>query len=88
MFVAASSRSFSNLPFEDVCNLVADLEFDKIEIWLNESGDGLRPSVVAADPEKQKENAYRVSKCLDPGILPKMPDPGIRHFLGNTMPNA
>lgn len=68
MFVAASSRSFSNLPFEDVCNLVADLEFDKIELWLNESGDGLRPSVIAADPDKQFAS-YREITRLTPVAL-------------------
>ena len=81
MFVAASSRSFSNLPFEDVCNLITDLEFDKIEIWLNESGDGLRPSVVAADPDKQFAS-YREITRLTPVALYLEHDIAPETFMG------
>ena len=51
MFVAASTSCFSDVSFTEACHLITDLEYDKIEIWLNESGDHLKPSVVAANPE-------------------------------------
>lgn len=47
MFIAASTRCFADLRFEDACRQLADLEFDKIDIWLNENSKHLKPSEVA-----------------------------------------
>lgn len=52
MFVAASTRSFADKTLAEACNLVADLEFDKIELWLDESSPGLKPSQIAEDPDR------------------------------------
>lgn len=52
MFVGASTRCFADKSFQQACDLISDLEFDKIEIWLSEDSDHLKPSVVAADPER------------------------------------
>ena len=52
MFVAASTSCFSDKKFEEACQLLTDLEYDKVEIWLSEKSDHLKPSVVAADPER------------------------------------
>lgn len=52
MFVAASTRCFSDLPFAEAVHQLADLEYDKIEIWMDERGDHLKPSVVSGDPDK------------------------------------
>ncbi len=51
MFIAASSRCFSDLKFEEACQNIVDLEYDRIDIWLDESSNHLKPSEVAGDPE-------------------------------------
>ncbi len=51
MFVAASTRCFSDLSFEDACEQISELQYDKVEIWLDETQDHLKPSKVIADPE-------------------------------------
>jgi sugar phosphate isomerase/epimerase len=51
VFVAVSTRSFPEVPFADACAQIADLEFDKLELWLDRSGEHLRPGDVSADPE-------------------------------------
>ena len=52
MFVAASTRCFSDKSFQEACDLINDLEYDKIEIWLDEKSDHLKPSTIEADPER------------------------------------
>ena len=49
MFIAASTRSFSDKPFVEACGLIGHLEFDKVEIWLNEEGVSLKPSEIVND---------------------------------------
>ena len=51
MYIAASSRSLLTEPFDAACAQLAELEYDKIEIWLDESSNHLKPSEVAGDPE-------------------------------------
>ncbi len=51
MYVAASTRCFSDLPFEEACEQLSDLQYDKVEIWFDETQDHLKPSQVIADPE-------------------------------------
>lgn len=52
MFVAISSQCFSETDFAGACQQAADLGYDKIELWLNESTDHLKPSQVAVNPTK------------------------------------
>lgn len=52
MFVAASTRCFADQSFEDACHQIADLEYDKVELWLSTRGDHLKPESVVADPER------------------------------------
>jgi len=52
VFVAASTRCYSDKPFNEACQLITDLEYDKIEIWFDEAGEHLKPSEVAKDPER------------------------------------
>lgn len=49
MFVSASTRCFSALDFWQALTLITDLEFDKVEIYLDEQGN-LKPSDVTAAP--------------------------------------
>lgn len=51
MFVAASTRCFADHGFTAACHHLADLEYEKIEIWFDENSEHLKPSEVAADPE-------------------------------------
>ena len=52
MFVAASTRCFSNLPLDAALQRLVDLEYTAVEIVLDESGNHLKPSEVAREPEK------------------------------------
>lgn len=52
MFVAASTRCFSNLPLEAAVQRLVDLEFTAVEIVLDEEGSQLKPSDVAKDIEQ------------------------------------
>ncbi|MCH8827953.1 MAG: sugar phosphate isomerase/epimerase [Planctomycetes bacterium] len=65
MYIAASTRCFSSQSFEDACQTIGDLEYDKVEIWMCEAGDHLKPSAVAADPERFAAQ-YRETTRLKP----------------------
>jgi sugar phosphate isomerase/epimerase len=49
--IAASTRSLWDLAFPAACLQIQELGFDKVEIWLNEEYDQLKPSQVAGDPD-------------------------------------
>jgi sugar phosphate isomerase/epimerase len=51
MFVAASTRCFSDKGFAEACHLITDLEFDKIEIWFDDQSGQVRPSDVVKNIE-------------------------------------
>lgn len=51
MFVAASTRCFAELDFWQALDQIRNLEFDRVEIWLDENG-GLKPSTLHADPDE------------------------------------
>ena len=64
MHIAASTRSLWDLAFPAACLQIQDLGFDRVEIWLSESYDQLKPSTVAQNPEAcvaQLREASRVS---------------------------
>ncbi len=65
VFVAASSRCFAEKPFFEACQLVTDLEYDKIEIWMSSEGAHLHPGETAAAPDKFI-GQYRESTRLTP----------------------
>lgn len=52
MFVCASSECFSDRPFADACHQLVELEFDRIEIWMDEASSHLRPSDVGGQPDR------------------------------------
>ncbi|MCA9090430.1 MAG: sugar phosphate isomerase/epimerase [Planctomycetaceae bacterium] len=52
MFVAASTRCFAEEDLWTALRRLADMEFDKVDIWLDESGPHLKPSEVVAAPEQ------------------------------------
>ena len=49
MFVAATTRCFSELPLEQVLDRLVHLEFTAIELMIHEQGGYLKPSDVLAD---------------------------------------
>ena len=74
MFVAASTHCFAEKPFAEACDQIVDLEFDKIELWMSEAGDHLRPSEVAAEPERHV-GRYREATRLTPIAICLAEDP-------------
>ena len=65
VFVAASTRCFMDKTFDEACGLLTDLEYDKVEIWMNEKSDHLKPSEVAEDPDRFFAH-YRETTRLTP----------------------
>jgi sugar phosphate isomerase/epimerase len=65
VFVSGSTCCFAEQSFEDACQQFVELEFDKLELWLDESSNHLRPSEIAADPD-QFYSRYRESTRLTP----------------------
>jgi len=76
VFVAASSRCFSDESFEVSCERLTDLEFDKIEIWMDEESDHLKPSEVARSPEefysrfRESTRLTPIAFCLENDVSP------------------
>lgn len=52
MFVSASTRCFADEDLWTVLQRLPDMHFDKVDIWLDESGPHCKPSEVAAAPEQ------------------------------------
>jgi sugar phosphate isomerase/epimerase len=65
VFVSGSTRCFADRPFEEACAQFVELEFDKLEIWLDDKNPHLRTSQVAADPD-QFFSHYRETTRLTP----------------------
>jgi len=76
VFIAASSRCYSDLKFEDACRAIADLEYEKLDIWMSEPSKHLKPSEVAANPEafsirmREQSRLTPVSMTLDHDVSP------------------
>lgn len=74
MLVAASTRCFSDFSFDDACRQLSDLEYDKVELWLSEEGDHLKPSEVVADPEgfvsryREVTRLTPIALCLEENV--------------------
>ncbi len=65
MLIAASSHCFGDKPFEEACQSLVDLGYDKIELWLNEDSQHLKPSEVATGADKFV-TTYRETTRLTP----------------------
>ncbi len=74
MFVSASTRCFSDKSLEEACFVLDDLEFDKIELWMDETQNQLKPSEVIRDPEgfcvrlREATRLTPVALCLDTDV--------------------
>ncbi|REJ93353.1 MAG: sugar phosphate isomerase/epimerase [Planctomycetota bacterium] len=51
MFVAISTRSLSDLPFEEALAQITDLGFDRVDLWVDDQGTLLKTAEIAADPD-------------------------------------
>ena len=77
MFVSASTRCFSDKSLEEACYLLDDLEFDKIELWMDDTQNQLKVSEVIRDPEgfcirfREATRLTPVAFCLDSDIDPQ-----------------
>jgi sugar phosphate isomerase/epimerase len=49
MYVACSTQCFARLPLDKALRLMAELEFSKVDVAINEHGSHLKPSEVAND---------------------------------------
>ena len=74
MFVAVSSQCFSDVNFATACQNAADLGYDKIELWLNEASDHLKPSQIVASPTKFFQ-LYRETTRLTPVAITQITMP-------------
>jgi len=81
VFIAASTHSFGTQSFEETCVQLVDLEYDKIELWLDEEGGPLRPSELATNPDKFVA-LYRETTRLTPVAFHCQTDPGDEYFAG------
>ena len=52
MYVAASSRCFSDRPFAQACQTLTDLGFDHLELWVEPAGDHLPLSKLTGSAEE------------------------------------
>jgi sugar phosphate isomerase/epimerase len=83
VFVAASTHCFGDRSFADACHQITDLEYDKVELWLSEQGTHLKPSEVAADPDRFF-TLYRETTRLSPIALDLAEDVSPAVFTGLT----
>jgi len=71
VFVSASSKCFQDKSFPEACQQLADLGYDKIELWLDENSEHLKPSEVASAPDRffiqyrEMTRMTPVGLCLD-----------------------
>jgi len=75
VFVAVSTRNFAELGFEDACAQILDLEFDRLELWLDDRGRQLTVSDVASDPDGFVTR-YREATRLSPAAITLAHDVG------------
>lgn len=77
MFVSASTRCFSDKSLAEACFLLDDLEYDKVELWMDETQSQLKPSEIIRDPEgfclryREMTRMAPVAFCLDSDLEPQ-----------------
>lgn len=52
MYIAASTRCFWDLPIFDACQQIAELHFDKVELWLDKAANHFSLQKLISDPER------------------------------------
>ncbi len=83
MYIAASTRCFAEMSLPEACEQITELGYDKVELWLDEESDHLKPSAVAADPE-HTANHFRDETRLSAVALCLKHDVPMETFRGLT----
>jgi sugar phosphate isomerase/epimerase len=65
VFVAASTICFPELDLSEACQQLADLQYDRVELWLSESSPDLSPVEISRDPEAFLQH-YRETTRMTP----------------------
>ncbi len=68
MFVACSTQCFARYPLDRALRLIAELEFGKLDVAIDEEGPHLRPSEVAADLSLAAQRV-RIGPSLSPAAF-------------------
>lgn len=68
MYVACSTQCFARLPLDRALRLMAELEFSKVDVAINEQGSHLKPSEVAEDIAKAALR-IRIGPSLTPAAF-------------------
>lgn len=64
MFVSASTRCFAELDVWQALRQLMDLEFDKVEFWMDEESSHLRPSEVVGNAEEFASRVREESRLM------------------------
>ncbi len=76
MYVACSTSCFTRYPLERALRLMAEMEFSKLEVVLDENGPHLKPSDVLADVSRAAQQ-IRIGPSLSPAAFAlEVDDPG------------
>lgn len=68
MFVSASTSCFAELPFDQACQQIADLDYDHVEIWMTTEGEHLTPPEVADNPDAFVSRFRKLSRLTPCGL--------------------
>lgn len=68
MYVACSTLCFGRYPLERALRIIDELEFNKVDVALDESGPHLKPSEVAADVSLAAQR-IRIGPSLSPAAI-------------------
>lgn len=64
MFVAASTRCFADENLWSVLTRFTDMEFDKVDLWLDDAGPHLRPSEIVAQGDQFVGQLHEQSRLV------------------------
>jgi sugar phosphate isomerase/epimerase len=68
VFVACSTVCFTKYPLERALRAIAELEFNKLEVSIDENGPHLKPSEVVQDPVRAAQ-LIRIGPALSPAAF-------------------
>ncbi len=64
VFVVASTRCLADEDLWSVLHRLPDMQFDKVDIWLDEAGPHAKPSVVAAGPDQFVNQLHEETRLI------------------------
>lgn len=81
MHVASTTRAFEGLTFPEVCEQLTDLEFDRIEVCLDDGSTAWKAAEVGADPDHFAARFRELTRLL-PVAIYLLHDVGRDEFRG------